>query len=470
MLNLYFVLLASACFASVISARYALLAILFIGFTQDPFRKLVVGEPFYFVIMVGVVFFVVFFSTLNRVGFNRIFDPFIGWTHDTKLPLFFFVAVLALQLIHSLVRYGNPWISVIGLMSYIAPFLGIMVGYYAINSIYQIRQFLKIYVMCGFLVALTVLLSFSGLDLKIFKEVGEGLKIYDQGSVLRSFSGVMRTGEIAAWHLASSACMIVILYLTSPKSLRLWIAATLIVVLLSAVALTGRRKMLMLFTTFALALTLGLLYFRQNLNIKYLVLGSIVLFGFWVGIESFSPGGYGNKFENYLARGTSVYNDASGRFIQLGFDPVSWAYNRVGVLGGGLGIASQGSRFFNVSSIAGGSAEGGLGKVMVELGLPGLLVIVWLVLTFIVYFFRALRLSTQPLMPKNLMPLMLGLAMLLLVNVLTFSVATQVYGDMFVLIMLGLIGGFLFALPKLAVNNINREQLAVVTKASGSNR
>jgi len=461
MLSLYFALLAIACFISLASGRYALLAILFVGFTQDPFRKLVIGEPFYFVLMVGVVFALVFFNTLNRVGTNRILTPFLGWTDNTKLPLFIFFAVLTVQLIHSYVRYANPLISMIGLMSYIAPFFAIVVGYYSVNSIYDIRRFMKIYVLFGFVVAVTVLLSFSGWELTIFKEVGEGLKIYDQGTILRSFSGIMRTGEIAAWHLASAACMLLILYLTSPNKLRLWLVAILIIVLLSAVALTGRRKMLMLFTTFSLALTLGVLYYRKNLKVNYLVYGSVGLFSLWTLVEVFLPGGYGNSFENYLARGTSVYGNASSRFVELGLDPVRWAFNRVGVLGGGLGIASQGSRFFNVSSIAGGSAEGGLGKVMVELGLPGLIVVFWLVIAFAIYIFRSIHLSAQQTMPRNLMPLMLGLALLLLVNVMTFSVATQVYGDMFVLILLGLMAGFLFALPKLAVNILNNAKASL---------
>ena len=62
-------------------------------------------------------------------------------------------------------------------------------------------------------------------------------------------------------------------------------------------------------------------------------------------------------------------------------------------------------------------------------------------------------------MQNNLMPLMLGLATLLMVNIMTFSVATQVYGDMFVLITLGLLSGFLFALPKLIVNQLDSENM-----------
>ena len=59
---------------------------------------------------------------------------------------------------------------------------------------------------------------------------------------------------------------------------------------------------------------------------------------------------------------------------------------------------------------------------------------------------------------KQLLPLMLGISMILLVNALTFTVATQLYGDIFILLLLGLQAGFLFALPKLVVGTDQDEE------------
>ena len=139
---------------------------------------------------------------------------------------------------------------------------------------------------------------------------------------------------------------------------------------------------------------------------------------------------------------------------------MQWAYRRVGVFGGGLGIASQGSYLFNVSNIAGGSGEGGLGKIMVELGLPGLVCIIWLVWSVTGFVNSGLKLASQPFVDRSVLPLMVSLVVFLGVNALTFSVATQVYGDIFILILLGLFGGFIFALPKVVMNSIRQQQIA----------
>ena len=57
------------------------------------------------------------------------------------------------------------------------------------------------------------------------------------------------------------------------------------------------------------------------------------------------------------------------------------------------------------------------------------------------------------------MPLMVGIATFLAVNALTFSVATQVYGDIFILLILGMLIGFLFVTPKLILLALNFNQM-----------
>ena len=460
MYSLFLIILGACCVVSYSPGRYAVAAVVLIGFLQDPFRKVIPGEPVIFVAMVGVVFAFVFVGIISRIGLNRSLAPFNAWSNEMARPLNFFVLVLVLQLLHSFLRYGNAVVSLIGLMSYVAPFFAIVVGYYSIDRIEDIRRFMRLYVVAGVLVSATVILSYTGYDSPLFKEVGTGLKIYDQGTILRSFSGLMRTGEIAAWHAATAACFMTILYFTSEKKSSLLVALVIVVLAVMAIVFTGRRKMLMLISMFSIFYLVSYFYFRKSLNFSYAVIIVIGLFFVWIGVEIVFPGGYSDNFQNYLARSTSVYSDAPSRFASMGLAPLTWAYNRVGLFGGGLGIASQGSAIFNMSSIAGGAGEGGLGKVMAELGLPGLIAIAWLTASIAIYLNKGLLLSSQKFVPKEIMPMMLGISAMLGVNVLTFSVATQVYGDVFILILLGLLAGFLFALPKLVLRGIDQQQAA----------
>lgn len=448
----FFSALGIASLYAFLTGRHVLGLLMLIGFLQDPVRKLVPGEPVIFIVTIGVLFAFVLLGIWVRRGFLFSLEPFLGWTRNIQMPLILFIAVLLAQLIHSLLRFGNVVVGLIGLVTYIAPFLAVIVGYYTVNSAADVRRFMFAYVLIGIFVAATVLMSFLGYDFVIFSEVGEGLKIYDQGTVLKSYSGIMRTGEIAAWHISTAACLVLTLTVSSTKNRSLLWALVIVALMMVAVALTGRRKMLMMSSLFLLFYFFSYYYYRKTLDARYFLTLFSVMIVAWFAYEAISLDSYSESLSNYIARGSSVFSDASGRFVKLGINPVQWAYNRVGLLGGGLGIASQGSYLFNVSHIAGGSGEGGLGKIMVELGLPGLLSIGWLVLAITRYMNSILKLAAQPFVAPQLLPLMVSLSVMLGVNAVTFSVATQVYGDIFILILMGLFGGFIFALPKLVIS------------------
>jgi len=439
------------------------MAILLIGFTQDAFRKLIDGEPRIFVVMVGVVFAVGLFSLLARKGVSGMTEPFLKWTTELKAPLTVFMLLLMVQFFHSLFRFGSPVVSIIGLLSYGAPFLAVVLGYFWANSLSDVRRFFKVYVVVGLAAALSIMLSFQGYQWTIFNEVGAGLKIYDMGTVLVSHAGFMRTGEIAAWHIATTACLLMILFFTSRRGGLSPLITLCILALMVAIFLTGRRKMFMMFSLFVIFYIFGIAYFRRGIAISYVLTGGLLVMGVWFVVELVFPGGYGDALNNYVARGTTVYSDVTGRFVEIGLSPIYWAYARVGLLGGGLGIGSQGAGYYSSISIAGGSGEGGLGKIMVELGLPGLLILLWLGIAGLSYVYRILRLASMQTTEPRWLVFSLGLVILLFVNVLTFSVATQLYGDMFILIMLGTIAGFLLAVPKMIV----AAQLQVHMAANG---
>ena len=452
----FLALLVTVCMMSLFRWRFTLIAVLIIGFSQDSFRKLIAGEPRIFVVMVGVVFACGLCSLLAKKGTRGLTEPFFKWSTDLRLPLTVFFLVLAAQFFHSMLRFGSPVVSVIGLLSYTAPLLAVALGYFWASNLHDVRQFFKIYVCIGVVVAVSVVLSFQGFEWAIFNEIGVGLKIYDQGTVLLSHAGIMRTGEIAAWHIATTACLIMILFFTSTHERGTTLMAICLVALMVAIFLTGRRKMFMLFSLFVVFYIFGIAYFRRGVAVSYIVTGGIIAFVGWLVMEVVFPGGYGDSINNYIARGTTVYTDATGRFIEIGLNPIYWAYNRVGLLGGGLGIASQGASYYGAADIAGGSGEGGLGKIMVELGLPGLLVILWLGLSGLRYVLKILKLAAMQASEPRWLVFALGLAIILFVNVLTFSVATQLYGDMFILVMLGTIAGFLLAIPRMIALSITR--------------
>jgi hypothetical protein len=150
-----------------------------------------------------------------------------------------------------------------------------------------------------------------------------------------------------------------------------------------------------------------------------------------------------------VRHGATGFADAPDRFSSLGLASVGWAFDQYGLAGAGAGTGSQGGQHFaGEAELVGGAAEGGLGKVTAELGLPGLLAAAWLLIALVWALWRG-RAEAQRLSPE-LAALRYGLLAFLGANAVTFVVASQVYGDLFVLLLLGWCVGFVLAIPRLA--------------------
>ena len=280
-------------------------------------------------------------------------------------------------------------LTIIGLMGYIAPLFAISISYFSIKSSVDFQRVMWLYCFVAVALALTVLLSFSGYQHPLLDEVGVGLLIYDQGTVLKAHSGFMRSSEIAGWHMGSAACFLLILSFASTKRSAVIFSVVAIVLLLIAIGLTGRRKMIMQFFVFLCLYSSFYMYFRRAISSQVLVAVVLILAVFW-GISSYVfPTFAGENIDLYYARGISVFGDADDRFRELGLGSIKWAIDRVGWLGAGVGVAAQGTQGLGVS-IAGGAGEGGLGKIVVELGVPGLLICAWLMWTTILFFRKTL--------------------------------------------------------------------------------
>ena len=428
--------------------RAGLLVAVAIGFLQDPLRKIAPGEPIYFVL--GGIVAVGMCATvplLTSGGF-RLSRLFYGDLRVQRL-LWILLLVILLQSFHSLLRFGSPILTGIGGLFYAAPLLALWLGRTFAGQERWILALLRWYVVLALMVGGSVLLSWSGVDSPLFEEVGAGIRIYERtlGYYIDAHSGLMRTSEVAAWHLGTGACLAVVLGVWARKRNALVAAFLIALGLLAISTLTGRRKVLGMATAFfglygILLWSSGGRSVRGNLFVGGLG-ASIIAFVFVAfGAEPRGSEGVGD----YLSRAFTVWEDAGGRFEQLGIGAVGWAWNRGGVLGLGVGVAAQGAQHFG-GGFAGGAGEGGLGKLMIELGLPGFIASLMLAGSLGLLYLRILRFVRRN--DPALALLMLGLACWLAANVPVFIVASQIYGDPFVLTIIGLVAGFLLAGPML---------------------
>jgi hypothetical protein len=97
-----------------------------------------------------------------------------------------------------------------------------------------------------------------------------------------------------------------------------------------------------------------------------------------------------------------------------------------GILGAGLGAATQGVRHIIGGDTDPGWQEGGLAKLVVELGVPGLLAVLLFAWTL---FRMMLRISAVGDIEGTSQILRVGLLGIVLANVLNFMASAQAYSD-----------------------------------------
>jgi hypothetical protein len=429
--------------------RRGMLLCIVAGFLAGPLRKIIPGQPVYMVVMVGAFVAAVIAGFFVRHGSFRL--RHLGSMYGAlKIPVGLFLGWLCFEAVVSLVRYQSLTLVGIGLLSYLAPLPAFLLAYYFGLNKKSIIRFIKFYVLCAVLMLSGIYLSYFGIDWPVLKEIGSGVKIYVPGGVLDSYPGFFRSTEIAAWHAAGAICLLLTLIVS--RGLR-WpglIVAALLLALLVAGFMTGRRKMLMEVVIFACFYGVLLTWFKKGVG-RIVVIGLLMggILGF-VGLFGLNESSSVAGLNPYLHRGKTVFEDAESRFTQLGLESVGWAIQGYGIWGGGLGVASQGGQHFGGGAARfGGAGEGGLGKITAELGVPGLILFLWVLASLVHYLFRMIYILSAKKSP--LVSLWYGLIAFLAANIPVFIVATQVFGDLFVLLLLGWIFGFAMAIYRVII-------------------
>jgi hypothetical protein len=443
--------------------RKGLIMCVLMGVAQDPLRKLAPNQPVYYVVLVGGIFGIAWLRAA-LIGVPLSPSVIVGWKQNLKVPFSLFVFLVLVQAMHSFARYDSILMPGIGLLVWLAPIPAVLLAYQfaARRGLLAIRSWMLVYIVVALISLSGVYLEYEGFQWRTLGEIGEGQIIYDVGTVLKAYSGFYRASEIAAWHAAAIACFIFMLSVgKKPTVARVVSALMLIGLLISLGILTGRRKMLVEITVF-ISVYLFLVAWLQRgtarLAMAVLLAGAIGYIGI-VGFvapdlvqHSASKSMHlenAQRIEGYAARGQSVFADLPARVNELGVQPVLWALDRYGWLGAGLGTGSQGTNAIGeANNIDRGPSEGGLGKITMELGVPGLFMVAWLVIALARHVYRQIQ-TVAKLSPQHAR-MAFGLIAFLVANAATFSVATQAYSDLFILLILGWCLGFVLAMPVLA--------------------
>ncbi|MBX2823216.1 MAG: hypothetical protein KTR33_00715, partial [Gammaproteobacteria bacterium] len=420
-----------------------------VGLLQDPVRKLVPGEPVYMVVLCAVVFAAVILSlVIRRYSFSVHRVP--GWRPVLSRALIVLMMIVLFQLVLAYINFNSVMVVMLGALTYFTPILAILAGFYFSCRAGEsgVVRFMLFYCVICTVFTSGIYLEYLGFDWQVLGEVGPGLIIYDVGTKLKSYSGFFRSSEMAAWHIVLGSSFLLILATNSRyNSVRL-LCVLGIVFLVSAGILTGRRKLIVSVVIFLTCYWfLITVYYRRSLRVAVVVV-LLGLTAFWVTAnEYYAADREGAVYDLYVERASGVFADITERGRNLGISAVVSAVRKHGLIGLGAGVAGQGARF------AGGSvgyhyeAEGGLGKLVIELGLLGLFAVLFVLVAFSLYLWRVMQYVSAR--GGSYGYICYGMIAILLANLAHFTVASQVFSDPLVLILLGLFTGIIASGPVL---------------------
>jgi hypothetical protein len=446
-MSAFIMLLAlAAVLGCVPNLRSATTTLVLVGFLQDPLRKLIPGEPVYMTASIVLFLLVAFVAALLR-GETLGMQGIVSWRRTLRRPVLFMLLVVLAQCVHTLVVTGNPVIPMIGLISYLTPVPAVIFGIRVLGSPTGVRRALVLYVAIAAMLSVSVMLGFLGYESRLLESVGSGVFIYSSAGAHELQTGFMRATEVAAWHIGAGVAFAIMLI--APKRLRL---ASILptcafsVWMLATIFMTGRRKILIGLLLFAVVYALVLRFLagsKRGSGVLFLVLaiGSVLVFTLPdMGMFQSEAGAA------YLERTTSGEG-----FERLGAlaGELSRVLSGGGLLGMGAGLGAQGSQHYGGGvGIVGGSAESGPGRIAAELGILGLIGLVWVGVA-VARECRAI-LRTLAAVDRERAAIVAGFVSFLAMNVAIFLVYHQVFGDPFVLTMIGFVVGGLLGLSRVA--------------------
>jgi hypothetical protein len=453
--------LALAVMVSITDWRRGVLMLVVIGALQDPVRKLTPGTPVAVSMSVIVLYGAIILATQARLqkalsDFTRRFSAV--WA-AFGLVIFF----LVLAAMNGLATQGVAlWrVPLVSLFIYLAPLPAILIGYAYTDREEAIYGFMKFYALVTS-VALTgtvfEYLRFGWKALGMVQQVGDYIR-YLPGIQVRMLSGFYRGPDIMAWHASTLTCIAIAMIVRSGISRGSWPWMVAAGWGCFNSVISGRRKAIYFVAVFAAAFIWR--YFRR---LKFQQVGAFLAAA--VALAFVVNQIAENQESSVYTRAALTTQEEVAERLEGGLGET---ISQFGVLGAGLGVATQGAYHF--AREASGDAvfgwqEGGLGKLAVELGLPGLL-------AFALLGWRVLlmmnRIARQPDLPGTSQ---VGRAMLfglIIANIANFLASAQAYSDPVLTLLTAFFAGCLFGTARLdeeepaLAPEPQRPPLAVVT-------
>jgi Ca2+/Na+ antiporter len=428
-------MLLSVAIALVDWRRGWLLAIL-VGVLQDPARKLTPGTPVVMSLSIVLIYFVVIFASQKTLqaharDFSRRFGNVFG---GVTIVLFF----LVLAAVNGVFTFGlDGWKApALSLFIYLTPIPAVILGYAYLQREEQLYGLFRFYALITSIALIGTPLEYMRLDWRVLGTVAlheDNLRMMT-GLTIRMLSGFYRGPDIMGLHAAILTMIGMIMSLRTRSIRRVWIW-----ILVSGwgffnCLISGRRKALYMIAVFVIAFLwryVRRLSMPQGIAVAFLSL----LMVFVVSKVSH------DETSSAYTQGAST---SKGEIFDRLEGGLQGTVEQSGIMGGGLGTATQGAyHVLGESGIARlGWQEGGLGKLAMELGVPGLVAVAILAVAMLL---TMLNISKHPDVPGSSQLTRAALFGIVVANVVEFLASAQAYSDPVLTLLAAFFVGCTFA-------------------------
>jgi len=401
---------------------------------QDPIRKTTPGAPAWLILGVAPIFAAWAIGLISR-------HP--GWWAEFRWrepvlarAVTVFAGGLVIPVLIDL-QYGIGGIKLIimGMLLYGVVIANLVLGFYYGGDISVVRRLFRWHVLVTAVMLVGVVLEYRLVYPDWYalgtKAMGNTWIRHIPGRQIRMIAGFYRSPDIMGWHATTAALLAMLLALTSRSFLPRFAWMALSGWALLGTFLCGRRKFFYMIPFFLLAMTWLSLRRRGSGAAKFAALGVVSLALFY-GIYA-AVGPYEDVAVYYFA----TARDTVQRAQDFGIWEMLGTFQQSGYLSKGLGAAATGAHHLQSADDRPSTwQEGGLGRLAVELGLPGLLCAFWLAYVLLRRLHAQARETGAAGTPTG--DLYLGVYALILANGASFVISGQIFGEPFV--------GFFFSL------------------------
>lgn len=428
-------MLLSSAIALVDWRRGWLLAIL-VGVLQDPARKLTPGTPVVMSLSMVLIYFVVVFAAQKTLqaharDFSRRFaNVFSGVT----IVLFF----LFLAAVNGIFTFGlDGWKApALSLFIYLTPIPAVILGYAYLQREEQLYDLFRFYALVTSIAMIGTPLEYLRLPWRVLGTVAlneDNLRMLT-GLTIRMLSGFYRGPDIMGLHAAILTMIGVTMSLRSQGLRRIWIW-----ILVSGwgffnCLFSGRRKALYMIAVFVIAFLWR--YIRRLSLGQGIAVGVLSLTMVFVVTKA----SHDETSSAYTQGAVTTEQEIFGR-LEGG---LQGTVEESGIMGGGLGTATQGA--YHVLSESGiarlGWQEGGLGKLAMELGIPGLVAVAFLAAAMLL---TMMKISRHPDVVGSSQLARAALFGIVVANIVEFMASAQAYSDPVLTLMAAFFVGCTFA-------------------------